>query len=61
MLGHEIRHGGYDVLHVHEPNAGPVSWYAIEIARVPLVGTFHSYATKPGPMAIGNLHRPAPR
>ena len=55
QLGHEIRHGGYDVLHVHEPNAGPVSWFAIENARVPLVGTFHAYATKAGPQAIGNL------
>ena len=54
-LDRELRHGGYDVLHVHEPNAGPVSWYAIENARVPLVGTFHAYATKAGPMAIGNL------
>ena len=54
-LGNEIRNGGYDVLHVHEPNAGPVSWFAIENARVPLVGTFHAYSTKPGPMAIGNL------
>ena len=54
-LGNELRHGRYDVLHVHEPNAGPISWFAIENARVPLVGTFHAYATKAGPMAIGNL------
>src|SRR4051812_38799115 len=54
-LGHELRSGSYDVLHVHEPNAGLVPWYAIENARVPVVGTFHAYATKPVPMAIGNL------
>ena len=54
-LRRELLSGGYDVLHVHEPNAGPISWYAIGSARVPLVSTFHSYATKPGPMAIGNL------
>jgi len=54
-LGKELRSGGYDVIHVHEPNAGPVSWFAIENARVPMVGTFHAYSTKPGPMAIGNV------
>src|SRR5204863_497204 len=37
-LGHELRSGSYDVLHVHEPNAGLVPWYAIENARVPVVG-----------------------
>lgn len=55
VLGRELRHGGYDVVHVHEPNAGPAPWFAIENARVPLVGTFHTYATKPVPQAIGNL------
>ena len=33
-LGRELRHGGYDVVHVHEPNAPVVSWYAVEAARV---------------------------
>jgi phosphatidylinositol alpha-mannosyltransferase len=55
ILGHELRSGWYDVLHVHEPNAGVVPWYTIENARMPVVGTFHAYATKPVPMAIGNL------
>ncbi|MEA2241009.1 MAG: phosphatidyl-myo-inositol alpha-mannosyltransferase, partial [Solirubrobacteraceae bacterium] len=54
-LGHELRSGRYDVFHVHEPNAGFAPWYAIEAARVPVVATFHAYATKPVPMAIGNL------
>jgi phosphatidylinositol alpha-mannosyltransferase len=54
-LGHELRSGWYDVLHVHEPNGGIASWYAIENSPVPVVGTFHAYATKPVPMAIGNL------
>ena len=44
-LGRELRGGGYDVLHVHEPNAPVVSWFATEAARVPLVGTFHCYST----------------
>jgi phosphatidylinositol alpha-mannosyltransferase len=55
ILGHELRSGWYDVMHVHEPNAGVAPWYTIENARIPVVGTFHSYATKPLPMAIGNL------
>jgi phosphatidyl-myo-inositol alpha-mannosyltransferase len=44
-LGRELRHGGYDVVHVHEPNAPVVSWYAVEAARPPVVGTFHCYST----------------
>jgi phosphatidyl-myo-inositol alpha-mannosyltransferase len=55
ILGHELRSGWYDVVHVHEPNAAVVSWYAIENSPVPVVGTFHAYATKPLPMAVGNL------
>jgi len=43
-LGRELRHGGYDVIHVHEPNAPIVSWFATEAARVPLVGTFHCHS-----------------
>jgi phosphatidylinositol alpha-mannosyltransferase len=43
-LGRELRSGGYDVAHVHEPNAPVVSWYATEAAPVPLVGTFHCYS-----------------
>src|SRR4051794_26025655 len=45
VLGHELRTGGYDVVHVHEPNAPVVSWYAVEASRTPVVGTFHAYAT----------------
>ena len=44
-LGRELRGGGYDVVHVHEPNAPLMSWYATEAARAPLVGTFHTYST----------------
>jgi len=44
-LGRELRHGGYDVVHVHEPNAPIVSWYATEASRAPAVGTFHCYST----------------
>jgi phosphatidyl-myo-inositol alpha-mannosyltransferase len=45
VLGHELRNGGYDVVHVHEPNAPAVSWFAVEAARAPVVGTFHAYST----------------
>ena len=44
-LGRELRHGGYDVVHIHEPNAPLASWYATEAARMPAVGTFHTYST----------------
>jgi phosphatidyl-myo-inositol alpha-mannosyltransferase len=44
-LGRELRHGGYDLVHVHEPNTPIASWYATEAARVPVVGTFHTYST----------------
>src|SRR5215212_6851612 len=41
VLSRELRYGGYDLVHVHEPNVPYVSWYATEGARVPTVGTFH--------------------
>jgi phosphatidylinositol alpha-mannosyltransferase len=44
-LGRELRNGGYDVVHVHEPNAPFVSWFAAEAARQPTVATFHTYST----------------
>ena len=44
-LGRELRGGGYDVIHVHEPNAPAVSWFATEASPVPLVATFHCYST----------------
>ena len=47
ILGRELRHGGYDVVHVHEPNVPFVSWFATEAARGPLVGTFHCYSRNP--------------
>jgi phosphatidylinositol alpha-mannosyltransferase len=45
IVGRELRHGGYDIVHVHEPNAPYASWYATEAARVPVVATFHTYTT----------------
>jgi phosphatidylinositol alpha-mannosyltransferase len=47
-VGRALRHGGFDVVHVHEPNAPVASWYATELQGVPLVGTFHAYSTSRG-------------
>ncbi len=44
-LGRELRSGGYDLVHVHEPNVPLVSWFATEAARQPTVATFHTYST----------------
>jgi phosphatidylinositol alpha-mannosyltransferase len=44
-LSRTLRHGKFDVVHVHEPNAPVVSWLATEWSPSPLVGTFHAYST----------------
>jgi phosphatidyl-myo-inositol alpha-mannosyltransferase len=44
-LRRELRHGGYDVLHIHEPVVPFLSWDALTSAgTLPLVGTFHTYS-----------------
>jgi phosphatidylinositol alpha-mannosyltransferase len=43
-LRRELRDGAYDVVHVQEPNAPFVSWFATELSHTPLVGTFHTYS-----------------
>jgi len=41
----ELRTGGYDVVHIHEPVVPVVSWDALCSTRgLPLVGTFHTYS-----------------
>ncbi len=41
----ELRHGGYDVLHIHEPVVPFLSWDALtSVGQLPLVGTFHTYS-----------------
>jgi phosphatidylinositol alpha-mannosyltransferase len=47
-----VRSGEFDVIHVHEPIVPLVGWNATLGARDPVVGTFHSYATKPLPNHI---------
>jgi len=45
----ELRAGGYDVVHVHSPEAPALAWDACSFRGAPVVGTFHSYSTKPLP------------
>jgi len=41
----ELREGGYDVLHIHEPVVPILGWDALtSVGRLPLVGTFHTYS-----------------
>lgn len=54
-LQRELRAGGFDVVHIHEPVAPVVSWFAAGLTPLPLVGTFHSYSNKRLPNTIGNL------
>jgi phosphatidyl-myo-inositol alpha-mannosyltransferase len=51
----ELRAGGFDVVHVHEPAAPALAWDACSFRGAPVVGTFHAYSTKPMPnwIAIG--------
>src|SRR4051794_1427250 len=51
----ELRAGGFDVVHVHEPAAPALAWDACSFRDAPVVGTFHAYSTKPMPnwIAIG--------
>jgi phosphatidylinositol alpha-mannosyltransferase len=39
----ELRSGGYDVVHIHEPIAPAIGWVATDWTPLPLVGTFHTY------------------
>src|SRR5690349_17012978 len=43
-LRRELRAGGFDVVHLHEPVAPLVGWDALTSTDVPLVGTFHCYS-----------------
>ncbi len=41
----ELRDGGYDVLHIHEPVVPILAWDALcSAGQLPLVGTFHTYS-----------------
>ncbi len=47
-LRRELRGGGYDVVHVHEPIVPVICWDALlSSGSLPLVGTFHTYSENP--------------
>lgn len=50
----EVRAGEFDVIHVHEPVVPLVGWNATLGSKAPVVGTFHTYSTKPVPNYIAN-------
>ena len=50
----ELRAGGFDVVHVHEPAAPAMAWDACSFRGAPVVGTFHAYSTKALPNWIAN-------
>jgi phosphatidylinositol alpha-mannosyltransferase len=56
-LRRELREGGYDVLHIHEPVVPILGWDALcSAGELPLVGTFHTYSENPftnGVIAVG--------
>ena len=39
----ELRTGGYDVLHIHEPISPIAPWVITDFTHLPAVGTFHTY------------------
>jgi len=45
QMRRELRAGGFDVVHLHEPIVPMLCWDACVSTRVPLVGTFHAYST----------------
>jgi phosphatidylinositol alpha-mannosyltransferase len=47
-----IEDGGFDVVHLHEPSTPVNGWDTCLSSDVPVVGTFHAYATKPVPHRI---------
>ncbi|MEK6277070.1 MAG: glycosyltransferase [Actinomycetota bacterium] len=51
----ELRDGGYEVVHIHEPVAPMIGWDAMLSTQAPMVGTFHAYSTKALPNHIATL------
>jgi len=52
-LRRELKTGGFDVAHIHEPVAPLVGTVATGAPHLPLVGTFHTYSTKWLPNTVG--------
>ena len=53
----ELREGGYDVLHIHEPVVPLLGWDALcsTAPELPLVGTFHTYSENALTNGIANV------
>jgi phosphatidyl-myo-inositol alpha-mannosyltransferase len=53
----ELRDGGYDLLHIHEPVVPLLGWDALcsTAPELPLVGTFHTYSENALTNGIANL------
>src|SRR3954452_18613748 len=54
-LRRELRAGGFDVVHIHEPVAPTIGWDALTSADAPLVGTFHCYSESILPHKVAAL------
>jgi phosphatidylinositol alpha-mannosyltransferase len=54
-LRRELRTGGFDVIHVHEPHAPVVGYDALDATSAPLVGTFHCYSENGLTNGLGNI------
>jgi len=50
-----IEEGNFDVVHLHEPSTPLNGWDTCLSSKVPVVGTFHAYATRPVPHRIAAL------
>ena len=56
MLRRELRAGGYDVAHIHEPIVPLLGYDALmSSGELPLVGTFHTYSTNQITNGIGAI------
>ncbi|HET6449130.1 MAG TPA: lysylphosphatidylglycerol synthase domain-containing protein [Conexibacter sp.] len=55
QMRRELRTGGYDVVHLHEPVVPVLCWDAVVSTRLPLVGTFHCYSTNRVTNNVANL------
>ncbi|MDQ6805242.1 MAG: glycosyltransferase family 4 protein, partial [Actinomycetota bacterium] len=51
----ELRTGGYDVVHIHEPIAPVPAWVGTDHSQLPLVGTFHSFSESRVSNGMANL------
>jgi phosphatidyl-myo-inositol alpha-mannosyltransferase len=51
----ELRSGGYDVVHIHEPVAPLGGWITTQRTGLPMVGTFHSFSESRVPNGLANL------